>query len=358
MKKHGWIGLAVAVLVLSAAGFWGYQRWSGQNRAPRNDLLAIMPAEASAVLFADLDELRHAPFTALLYRWAPQPQADPDYSQFVKDTGFDYERDLDRLAVAIIKRGQNSTLFAIANGKFDRQKISSYATKSGTVARTSEHEIFSVPVTGSPKKIAFTFLRNDQVALTDDVDLTVFLSARKEDEDKRAWRSRFERLAGSPVIAVIRQDAAAGAALAAQAPGGLRSPQLSSLLDQLQWITLAGKPENDRLRLVAEGECASEPTARQLVDMMNGVVIFAQAGLNDPKTRQQLDPAARQAYLELLKNTEVSKIDRGDTNSVRMVFEITAEFLEVASHASPAAPEPAPGKTPPGKSTTSKKGHI
>jgi len=201
-------------------------------------------------------------------------------------------------------------------------------------------------------------LRNDQVALTDDVDLTIFSSARKEDEDKRAWRSRFERLAGSPVFAVIRQDASAGAALTAQAPGGLRSPQLSSLLDQLQWITLAGKPENDHLRVVAEGECTSESTARQLVDMMNGVVIFAQAGLNDPKTRQQLDPATRRAYLELLKNTEVSKIDRGDTNSVRIVFEITAEFLEAASHASPAAPEPAPGKTPPGKSATSKKGHI
>lgn len=358
MKKHGWIGLAVAVLVLSAAGFWSYQRWNGQNRASRNDLLALMPAEASAVLFADLDELRHAPFTALLYRWVPQPQADPDYSQFVKDTGFDYERDLDRLAVAIIKRGQNSTLFAIANGKFDRQKISGYATKSGTVARTSRNEIFSVPVAGSPKKIAFTFLRNDQVALTDDVDLTIFLSARKEDEDKRAWRSRFERLAGSPVFAVIRQDASAGAALAAQAPGGLRSPQLSSLLDQLQWITLAGKPENDRLRVVAEGECTSESTTRQLVDMLNGVVIFAQAGLNDPKTRQQLDPAARQAYLELLKNTEVYKIDRGDTNSVRVVFEITPEFLEAASHASSAAPESAPGKTPPGKSTTWKKGHT
>jgi hypothetical protein len=92
--------------------------------------------------------------------------------------------------------------------------------------------------------------------------------------------------------------------------------------------------------------------------MMNGVVIFAQAGLNDAKTRQQLDPAARQAYLELLKNTEVSKIDRGDTNSVRVVLEVTPEFLEAASHTSPAAPESIPGKTPPGKSTTSKRGHT
>jgi hypothetical protein len=358
MKRYAWIGLAAAVVFLGAAGFWGYQRWNGQNGSAREDLLALMPTDASAVLFADFDELRRAPFIARLYAWAPKPQADPDYAQFLKETGFDYERDLDRLAVAIVKHEQNSTLFALANGKFDRQKISAYAAKSGTVARTGGREIFSVPVTGSPKKISFTFLRNDQVALTDDADLGIFLSAKKEGEDRRAWRSRFERLAGSPVFAVIRQDAAAGTALAAQAPGGLRSPQLSSLLDQLQWITLAGKPENDRLRVVADGDCTAESTARQLVDLLNGVVILAQAGLNDAKTRQQLNPAAREAYLELLKNTDVSKIDRGETKSVRLVFEITPGFLEAASRFSPAAPESVPGKTLPGKAPASKKGHT
>src|SRR4029077_19452582 len=122
------------------------------------------------------------------------------------------------------------------------------------------------------------------------------------------WRSRFERLAGSPVFAVMMQEAALRAALPAQAPGGIRSPQLSTLIDQLQWITLAGKPENDRLRVVAEGESTVEATARQLVDLLNGVVILAQLGLNDAQTKQQLDPAARQAYLQLLKSVEVSKI--------------------------------------------------
>ncbi len=185
-----------------------------------------------------------------------------------------------------------------------------------------------MPVSGSAQKISFTFLRNNRIALTDDADLGIYLGASKRRGGVAEWRSRFERLAGSPVFAVIRQDAAAGAALAAQAPGGLRSTQLSSLLDQLQWITLAGKPENDRLRVVAEGECPAEATARQLADLLNGVVTLAETGLNDAKTRQQLDPATREAYLELLKSTDVSKIDRGDTKSVRLVFEITPKFLE------------------------------
>ena len=357
MKKRAWIGLA-AVAFLSLIVLLGYLRSCMHRGAGHEDVLAFMPADASAVLFVDSRGLRRAPFIAQLYAWAPKPQADPEYAQFLKETGFDYERDLDLLAVAFEKRGQDSTLFAVATGRFFKQKISAYALKSGTVAKMDGREIFGVPVAGSTKKISFTFLRDDQIALTDGGDIGIFLSARNQNEDRAAWRSRFERLRGSPVFAVIRQDAAAGTALAAQAPGGLRSPQLSTLLDELQWITLAGKPEADGLRMVAEGECSTESTARQLVDLLNGVIVLAQAGLNDSKTRQQLDPAAREAYLELLKNADVSKIDRGDTKSVRLVFEITPGFLDTARRSSPAAPELPPGKALPGNAPISKKGHI
>jgi hypothetical protein len=357
MKKRLWIGLIVLAAVLGAAGYY-YQKAVFQKGAARGDVLALMPPDASAVLFADFDELRRAPFSNEFYAWAPKPQADPDYAQFLKETAFDYERDLDRIAIALAKRGPDTILFAIADGKFDKQKISEYAVKTGAAAKIEGHEIFSVPLSGSARKLSFTFLRNDRIALTDNSNLGNFLSAKKRNEDTTEWRSRFERLAGSPVFAVVRQDAAAGAALAAQAPGGLRSPQLSALLDQLQWITFAGKPENDRLRVVAEGESGAETTARQLTDLLNGVILLAQAGLNDPKTRQQLDPAAREAYLEVLKSADVSKIDRGDTKSVRLVFEITPKFLDAARTASPLAPGSAPNKPFPGKASASKKGHT
>jgi hypothetical protein len=359
MKRRTLIGLGAVVVVLCSVAFFGVQRWSGQNEEARGNALALMPPDASAVLFADFDELRRAPFFAALYAWAPKPQADADYAQFIKETGFDYERDLDRIAIAVERRGKDSVLFAVVDGKFDRDKISAYVSNSGTVAKHSGRDIFFVPLSGSSRKFSFAFLSKDRIALTDDADLGVFLSAKKKKEDAAEWRARFERLSGSPIFAVIRQDAAAGTALAAQAPGGLRSPQLSTLLDQLQWITLAGKPDNDRLRVVAEGECTADATVRQLTDLLNGVVILAQAGLNDAKTRQQLDPAAREAYLELLKSADVSKIDRGDTKSVRLVLEITPKFLQVTRSApTTAAPVATPNKPRPQKSTAQKKGHT
>ncbi len=87
-------------------------------------------------------------------------------------------------------------------------------------------------------------------------------------------------------------------------------------------------------------------------------MILAQAGLNGAKTRQQLDPAAREAYLEFLKGADVSKIDRGETKAVRLVFEITPRFLDVARSASPAPPSSVPAKPLPKKTPAPRKGHT
>jgi hypothetical protein len=75
-----------------------------------------------------------------------------------------------------------------------------------------------------------------------------------------------------------------------------------------------------------------------LSDVLNGLLVLAQAGLNDQKMRQQLQPEAREAYLELLKSAEVSRIDRGETKSVRLIFDLTPKFLEAARAAIPVAP--------------------
>ena len=356
MKKSNWIGAAAALLLLSAAGLYLYQRRGTGGSSGRDDLLDRMPADASAVVFADVAELRSAPFVAQLFAWAPQPEPDEDYAKFLKETGFHYERDLDRLAIAFQKIGQDSVFFAVADGRFDRQKISALANKSGTVERRGGHEIFAIPESGDAKKIYLTFLSNDRVAVTDRADFAQTLAAKKRSDDGAEWRSRFERLGGSPVFAVIRQDPATGEALTERAPGGFSSPQLSTALGQLQWITLAGKPENDRLHVVAEGECASDDTARQLADLLNGVLALAEAGLNDVKTRQQLDPSLREAYLALLKSADVSKLDRGDTKSVRLVFEITPGFLESARRASIGSTAPQAKPVPGNPAVSSKKG--
>ncbi len=353
MNKQQKIAAAVAaVLVVGAVVLFAYQRWGGSGAIPRNELLAQMPADASTVLYIDVDALRQSPFLAELYKWAPQPKADADYAQFLQSTGFNYETDLNRVSIALLKHGPESTLLAVAEGRFDRKKISAYASQSGTRETRAGKEIFSIPVSGSTRRITFTFLRNDRIALTNDATLESSLSQPHTDSDTQAWRERFRRLAGSPVFIVVRQDAGAGAALSAQAPGGLQSPQLSALIDQLQWITVAGKPDADHLRVVIEGEGAADAPTRQLSEVIKGLLILAQAGLSDPKLRRQLPPDQHEAYVELLKSADISQIDRGDTKSVRLMFDLTPKFLEAARIPTMLpAPEAPPKKLPPSKNT-------
>jgi hypothetical protein len=151
---------------------------------------------------------------------------------------------------------------------------------------------------------------------------------------------------------VFRQDAGVGSQLAAHSSNGAQAQQLASLLDQLQWITLAGVPEQVRLRFVAEGECPTDATAHDLADVLNGIRIFAQAGLNDPKVRHQLDAQTRDAYIGLIQSADIARIDRGEAKSVRLILEVTPELLKATRVSSPplaAPPRPQDSSAKPKK---------
>jgi len=328
----------IAALVVIAAVLAVAHFSADSNSAARGQLLRIIPPDSTAIIFLDLDALRQSPFLAKLYAWAPAPSEDSEYSQFVGDSGFSYERDLKHLLLAISNHGPTTDLLAIADGKFDRKKMELILNKNGTASQQGQWTVFHLGSTAEKKKLSVTFLSNQRIAITDATDLSAALNAASANPSRAEWNSRFERVAGTPFFAVIRQDFAIQSALNTNAPGSFRSPQLSALLNQLQWISLAVKPDGDQLRLVAEGECLSEPTTTQLRDFLQGIVLLAQNGLNDPKLRQQINPEERQAYQEILKGADVQKLDRGEWKSVRVVLPLTTKFLDVARAASAKAP--------------------
>jgi hypothetical protein len=345
MKKATLITGVAAAMVLLALLLFAYGHWRGSDVNPAIELLQAMPADVNTVLYVDAKALRQSPFLAELYKWIPQAATDADYAQFVRSTGFNYETDLDHLGVAFTRRGQQTTVFALAEGRFDHQKITAYALQNGLRESRNGHEIFSVPISGESRRIIFAFFGTDRIALTDGPDIDFAFSRAPGDSDAEAWRERFRRLAGSSIFGVIRQDSATSPAFPNHMPS-YQAPQLSALLEQLQWITLAGKPEDDRMRVVLEGEGSPQTNTGQLSDLLNGLLLFAQAGLSDPKMRQQLQPQVREAYLDVLKSVDVSQLDRGETKSVRVIFLITPGLLEAAR-----AAIPGPAASPSNKST-------
>jgi hypothetical protein len=357
MNRRVWIGLVIGLALVAAIAFALHHYFSSDLGDARESALALIPADTDSVVFADIAQLRGAPFFSALGEWVPQPQQlDAEYAKFLHDTGFDYERDLDRIAVATIKRGNTTEFFAVGDGRFDRKKINTYVSEFGTHDKKDGREVFTAPLKGSARKISFEFVRQNRIVLTDDPDLGSLLRNPVRRSDAEQWHERFDRLGGSPLFAVFRQDASVGSVLAAHTPNGGQAQQLAALLDQLQWITLAGVPEQDRMRIVAEGEAPNDAAAHDLADVLNGIRMFAQAGLNDPKIRHQLDDQTREAYIDLVHSADITRLDRGETKAVRLILEVTPEELKAARFSTPTpASAPAPQQTTPESRARAKK---
>ena len=129
---------ATAVL---AFGLLAYALWFTHGTADRQTLLRALPGQAHSILYIDFDGLRSAPFLAELLAWAPKPETDPGYEQFRRDTGFDYEKDLDRVALAFDQQGASQIVYAVAAGRFDHKKMAAYAAKSGTAQKLNGVDI-------------------------------------------------------------------------------------------------------------------------------------------------------------------------------------------------------------------------
>lgn len=336
MNKKAVTALVAGIVV--AAALAGYVHWRARDLdANRAELLSVMPATGNTAVFLDFSEFRSSPFLAQLLALAPQQAPDSDYAQFMQATGFNYERDLDRIAISIDRQSQTQTVFAVAEGRFDRKKIEEYGARFGALKTADGKTLYAVPVNNSSRKAYFTFLRDDRIAWAND---SAYFFQQSSKAPSTEWREHFVRVSGTPVFLILRQDAGAASALA-EAPGGLHSPQLATLISQLQWISIGGKPEGNLLRVAIDGEALGENTVHQLKELLSGLVVIAQMGLNDVKMRKQLDPDLREGYLELLNSADIQQLDRGTSKSVRIVFDVTPKLLQGAARdANSRAPAP------------------
>ncbi|HLK04298.1 MAG TPA: hypothetical protein VKT53_07640 [Candidatus Acidoferrum sp.] len=335
----------IVVLVALGAAYVGYAHWKQRHSDSRESLLNALPTNASAIVYVDVAELRSSALLQNAATWTASATSEPEYKQFVAETGFDYAKDLDRVGIAVRTDRDTKKYFALADGNFDRKKIEAYLRKNGSANKKGTREVFLLASTNSDPSIStvqrwisIAFLSDRRIAITNSADLNSEIETASRDAGHQEWTERFVRLAGTPIFALFRQDAAIGGLVSASAPGGLRSPQLAQLLNELLWISIAGKPEGNEFRAVVEGECPDEASMRQLSEFLNGIALMANAGLNDPKLRQQMDPGEREAYLQLVNSIDVTRLDRGTSKSVRATFVVTPQIWENLAQAATAKP--------------------
>jgi hypothetical protein len=358
--KRAWIVIAVVLLCLIGAGLV-YYFWQARPLPPivstvpgvpaggaPPDLLSQLPADAPVVVYIDAANLRalqNSPLAAALGLATPGPQADRDYANFVRDTGFDYTRDLDHAAIAVWPAsfgtpdnflGEDRVL-AIADGRFDEQKIKAYALRTGKEISRTLQSVYEVP--GNPP-VSLTFLSPTRIALAggrNATDLLARVNPNASSASSRgpAMQSRIQRVAGAPMFAVARTD---------RLPQSIYAPlhnssQLEQIARSVQAITLAGQPDRDNLKITIDAECDALKNAVQLAFLLETGKMAGSMALSDPRTRRQMTKE-QFAFVEAL-------INRATINHQNKVVRITLEITPDMLAAAPAPPsKPAVSLTP------------
>ncbi len=150
-RKQLWVAL---VVVLVIAGGIVTAVLLRKRAAP--DAVRLLP-DSDAVLYVNFEPIRL--FTDLGKH--PVKDRDPQYEDFVRQTGFEFERDLDRAALAIhygtTARGKSTeTRYSeILQGRFDSERVEAYLRKlAASVEHYGNFDIYIIPLEGRTVRVA------------------------------------------------------------------------------------------------------------------------------------------------------------------------------------------------------------
>jgi hypothetical protein len=288
--------------------------------------MSLLPPGAPVMAYIDVAALRRLQgslLAAVLGLAGTDPQQDRDYQAFVRDTGFDYTRDLDGAAIAVWPTslmapkgavGTNQAL-AIADGRFDQARIEAYALRTGKTGMWMTQPFYTVP--GDPP-VSFSFLSPTRLEIADSPHMPVAVPASDAAQDN-AMRARIKRVAGAPIFAAARTDTL---------PPGFydafrNSPQLETLAQSVKGLTFAGQPQGDRIDLALDAECDSLAHAAEISTLLDTFRMFGSVALSDPKTRRQMTREQAAFLAALASHVKVTHRDHW----VRLSLVVTPEML-------------------------------
>jgi hypothetical protein len=319
--------LAACTIVAGGLFYLSFARGKTANASPAPELLSALPAGAPTLIYLDLAAMRASSF----YQHRPDkgPIAIPnqDYADFVRSTGFDFEKDLDRVVVAAWPAPSSkepTKNVVIAEGRFDRAKIRDYAARKGKLDHQQGREVFLFPAKDQMGMSSITFLDDHRIALVAGTSIAPLFAANSNDPAVDPARERAARLDGAAMFAITRMPPIPDNA-GAGGMQGAASAQLMSLARSVQWVTLAVRPEGDNLRISLEGECDNSTDALQLKSALELMRMFARAGLENSKPNQSMDKATLAMLQSLLTSAEVTQA----AERVRILIELTPDIFKL-----------------------------
>src|SRR5689334_11663226 len=170
MSRARKTGLTVAIIVAAIIVLLGAAIYLRSRAAP--EAARLLP-EADSVLYVNLRPVR------LATNFGSKPiNHDPEYEEFVRQTGVQFERDLDEAAFAIHSNAQPATnadedtsrYSEVFVGRFNSEKLTEYLKKlSRSVERYRAHDIYNIP--RENRMVRVSILAPDMVAASNTEDV-------------------------------------------------------------------------------------------------------------------------------------------------------------------------------------------
>ena len=271
------------------------------------DVARLLP-ESDAVLYVNLEPVR------LLTNLGKNPpkEREPEYEEFVHETGFEFERDLDKAAIAIHYGKTSETRYSeVFQGRFDSAKMNQYLRKlAKNVERYRDYDVYIIPLEGRTVRVAL---------------LTYDLAAASNTDGPNVIHGIIDRqkqaalpFAGPPLVSNY-----------------YRRVPLGSVIWMIAQSPSAGVPSSRGEGLLPGGWTGLLPRDSVVIASarpLNGVHVRAQVLTHsNDEARNFTDRVA--AFLVLLKSLDISMDSGGPDPDVKAAF----QSIEVRQEATEAA---------------------
>jgi hypothetical protein len=271
------IGSALVIVVGLCTGLVAY--YNGNlpmgTAASRLPELGYVPADASAVAFADVKTIMASEFRQKLREMMP---TGADKGRLLSETGIDIEHDIDTVVAAAGAKGSARGPLILLRGRFDAARIEQLAKDHGATAEQYRGESLLVP-DRMPAAMApdadhgapgMTFLEPGLLALGDVAQLKAAIDARSSDagvatnqplmdlvsgaeRSGNAWIvGRFDALADQPSI----------------------PSQIRDQLPALEWFVVTANIDRG-INGVVRAEARDDQGAEQVRGVLNGALSAA-----------------------------------------------------------------------------------
>jgi hypothetical protein len=365
MRRTAITIVCLAVIAVAAAAYFTWRRSSTSGPATgfpsggEASLISQILPGAPYVVYADVAALRNAAFLAKLVAMVPAPAEDPEYTDFVQATGFDYSRDLDRVVISTVADSSapgtsQSAVWALADGRFDQQKIQAYALRYGKTEQRDGHTVYVIDSTPSSNpssnEITLRFISPGRIEFVSRPKQAAPGTSASANPPKSngaapapqpvnpgALSDRIPRVSGSAVFAMVRTDSVPKNITI----GSFRLDQIVSAIQGVHWLSLSANPQGENLQVVLDGECGSMSESLPLEGTLSGLRALARGYLSQPANRRQFTPQGAAALDKLVKQIDISH----DGPHVRLTAVLTPDML-TGFAAPPPNAQPPPARAP------------